>query len=309
MRPLARLFAIVAAALWLGTGIASSAEGSLVLQTPTGLSPGDSFRFVFVTAGIRDATSTNIADYDSFVNAEAGGATYNGLVVDWLAVASTDSADAIDHIGQSSTPVYLSDGTLVATTTTPEGLWSGSILHAIDLDLAGNPADPVFFVWTGTNPSGTGFGGALGTATPQTGSSTDSDGAWISSGRSPSGDLRNLYGISTVLTVPTEVDTDADGIADSADNCQLVANTDQRDTNGDGFGNVCDADLDNDCAINFVDLGLMKSVFFGADADADLDGNGSVNFVDLGLMKGMYFQPPGPSGVTNACAEGAADPR
>jgi len=190
---------MVAAVLWLGAG---RAEAAIVLQTPTGLRPGDHFRFVFVTAGIRSATSTDIAGYDGFVNTEAGGATYDGAVVDWLAVGSTDSVDAIDHVGQTTAPVYLSDGTLVTTTTTAAGLWSGALVHAIDLDLAGDTPSPFFFVWTGTNPTGTGFGGPLGAATPQVGSITDADGAWVSSGRSPSGDLRNLYGISSVLTVP-----------------------------------------------------------------------------------------------------------
>ena len=197
-----RLFAMLAAVLWLGSGLGSPAEASVILQTPQGLSPGDHFRFVFVTDGIHDATSTNIADYDGFVNAEAGGATYDDAAVDWLAVVSTDSVDAIDHVGQATAPVYLSDGTPVTSTTTAAGLWSGALAHSIDLDLAGNPVSAVFFVWTGTNPTGTGFGGPLGAATPQVGSTTDSDGAWISSGRSASGDLRNLYGISPVLTVP-----------------------------------------------------------------------------------------------------------
>src|SRR5678815_5987580 len=34
-------------------------------------------------------------------------------------------------------------------------------------------------------------------------------------------------------------DADADGVADGADNCTLVSNADQRDTDSDGFGNVC----------------------------------------------------------------------
>jgi hypothetical protein len=127
------------------------------------------------------------------------------VVVDWLAVGSTDSVDAIDHVGQAITPVYLSDGTLVTTTTTSTGLWSGALVHQINRDLAGNPVDPTFFVWTGTNPTGTGFGGPLGSPTPQTGATTDTAASWISSGRSRSGDLRNLYGISSVLTVPQTV--------------------------------------------------------------------------------------------------------
>jgi hypothetical protein len=93
-------------------------------------------------------------------------------------------------------------------------------------------------------------------------------------------------------------DTDADGIADNLDNCTLVANADQRDTDADGFGNLCDGDLDNSCSINFSDLGLMKPVFFqSGDLDADLNGDLSVNLADLGLLKQAFFGPPGPSGL------------
>jgi hypothetical protein len=100
-----------------------------------------------------------------------------------------------------------------------------------------------------------------------------------------------------------EPDADADGVVDAQDNCTLAANTDQRDTDADGFGNLCDGDLDNNCSINFTDLGLMKSVFFlSGDLDADLNGDLSVNFTDLGLMKQVFFTPPGPSGVPNTCS-------
>jgi hypothetical protein len=36
------------------------------------------------------------------------------------------------------------------------------------------------------------------------------------------------------------VDTDRDGVADAADNCQLAANSDQADADGDGLGDACD---------------------------------------------------------------------
>jgi len=103
---------------------------------------------------------------------------------------------------------------------------------------------------------------------------------------------------------PGGVDTDADGIVDSCDNCILDSNPDQRDTNSDGFGNQCDADLNNDGNVNFGDLGALKSVFFkastdpGYDPDADLNGDGFINFSDLGIMKLGFFAPPGPSGLT-----------
>ena len=41
-------------------------------------------------------------------------------------------------------------------------------------------------------------------------------------------------------------DTDADEIADASDNCPLIANADQTDTDGDDQGNACDSDDDND---------------------------------------------------------------
>ena len=91
------------------------------------------------------------------------------------------------------------------------------------------------------------------------------------------------------------------------DNCIDVANGPlipdpggniQRDTDGDGYGNICDPDLDNDLVVNFSDLGIMKSVFLSGDPDADLNGDGAVNFRDLGILKSIFLQPPGPSCVT-----------
>ena len=97
-------------------------------------------------------------------------------------------------------------------------------------------------------------------------------------------------------------DADSDGIADNSDNCTLVANASQLDTDGDGIGNACDADLNNDCIVNFIDLARMKSVFFGTDADADLNGDGVVNFIDLVVMRLMFFGAPGPAAGAHICA-------
>ena len=99
------------------------------------------------------------------------------------------------------------------------------------------------------------------------------------------------------FALPGGSDVDADGVPDGSDNCTLLANADQRDTNGDGFGNVCDPDLNDDGIVNATDLGLFKAVFFTTDADADFNGDGVVNATDLGTLKTFFFQPPGPSGV------------
>jgi len=92
-------------------------------------------------------------------------------------------------------------------------------------------------------------------------------------------------------------DTDGDGVADDMDNCTEVSNPDQTDSNGDGFGNLCDADLNNDSVINFIDVSLFSSVFLSDDADADFNSDGAVNFVDLVLIGQTFLGTPGPSGL------------
>ena len=49
-------------------------------------------------------------------------------------------------------------------------------------------------------------------------------------------------------------DTDADGIADSCDNCPSLANADQRDSDLDGVGDLCDPDDDGDGVPDASDL-------------------------------------------------------
>ncbi|MEO0438869.1 MAG: putative Ig domain-containing protein [Pseudomonadota bacterium] len=48
------------------------------------------------------------------------------------------------------------------------------------------------------------------------------------------------------FSITVLADTDADGIADEADNCPLNANASQADLNADGQGDVCDDDDDGD---------------------------------------------------------------
>jgi hypothetical protein len=92
-------------------------------------------------------------------------------------------------------------------------------------------------------------------------------------------------------------DTDGDGVPDAGDNCYEVANADQRDTDNDGYGNICDADFNNDLIVNASDLSYFRSKFRTADPDANLDGNGIVDARDLSIFRSLYMKPPGPSGL------------
>ncbi len=87
---------------------------------------------------------------------------------------------------------------------------------------------------------------------------------------------------ATVTVTLLLVDGDGDGIADTADNCPLVANADQKNLDGDGYGDSCDVDDDGDGVEDDEDhYPFDKSESrdtdgdgTGDNADADDDGDG-----------------------------------
>lgn len=98
-------------------------------------------------------------------------------------------------------------------------------------------------------------------------------------------------------------DVDADSVGDTIDNCLGVANADQRDTDNDGFGNRCDADLNNSGQTNAADLALFRTAFGNVPAsaltrNADFNGSGgAVNAADLAIFRTLFGRPPGPSAL------------
>ena len=93
-----------------------------------------------------------------------------------------------------------------------------------------------------------------------------------------------------ITTTEAAITTNPDG-----DNCLLIQNPLQRDTDADGYGNYCDPDFNNDMIVNVADVAYFKKKFFTNDPDADLNGDGVVNFGDLMILKLYLFEPPGPS--------------
>lgn len=108
---------------------------------------------------------------------------------------------------------------------------------------------------------------------------------------------------TATLTLAILPDADRDGVSDGQDNCSNDANASQLDADGDGYGNVCDADLNNSGFVTTADFGIMLSVFgqsatfSPAAAAADLNGSGMVTATDFGILRNRLSTAPGPSGL------------
>ena len=88
-------------------------------------------------------------------------------------------------------------------------------------------------------------------------------------------------------------DTDADGLANTVDNCPTVAKPDQLNTDGDTLGNACDTDDDNDGFSDVVELSAGTSPLLGCGVDAwpaDISNDGFSDTADIGALTAVFGQ-------------------
>jgi len=156
MKKLSRTSSLVVAIAVTAILLSASIASAVII--PAGLNPGDTYHLVFVTDGTRDATSSDIEDYNDFVQGEAAlnpVMTGTDLGVQYHAIASTQAVNALSNAPISGA-VYLLDGTTLIATSSAD-MWDGMPPPArINTNQYGDPAYSGGAVWTGTDYDGTG---------------------------------------------------------------------------------------------------------------------------------------------------------
>jgi hypothetical protein len=184
------------------------------ITIPDALNPGDEYRLAFITSQTRNATSSDIADYNAFVTNVANmQSALNNLGTTWKAIASTSSIHAKDNTGTNffvdypnniGVPIYLLDGiTKIADDNVD--LWNdGTLDSPLDVNEAGVEVLATD-VWTGSNQ----FGNALFplgvvVPSPRVGRSDTAGMQWMSLGQSSAHGSHPFYALSGVLTMIPE---------------------------------------------------------------------------------------------------------
>lgn len=105
----------------------------------------------------------------------------------------------------------------------------------------------------------------------------------------------NCDGLVDGDDVSVLADFDGDGILNQADNCPSVANPDQADFDGNGFGDACDPDIDGDGVANDDDVCDRTPPDAIVEADGgilgDLNGDCVVDLADYVLWVDDLFGP------------------
>ena len=178
---------------------------------PFSLSPGDSFRLLFVSSTTRDATSTDIGDYDTHVQnaAGSGDVSVQGYSSHFRTLGSTSVVDAVTHTGtttsgDSGVPVFWLGGDKVADDY--RGLLSSTgWISNKPRDESGSLLASGIQVHTGSNSNGTAYTdqylGASGSRVRN--GRPDEPRLEIDGGLGPPTGALGLYGLSFIFRIQT----------------------------------------------------------------------------------------------------------
>jgi len=96
-----------------------------------------------------------------------------------------------------------------------------------------------------------------------------------------------------------ESDKDNDGIFDKFDNCVWVKNPNQRDSDGDLYGDSCDADYNQDGMVDNADVDIFVTQYLDTErSHGDFNSSGRTDSTDYNrLLTRLLNKKPGPSGL------------
>ena len=190
--------------------------------TPTGLAVGARFRLLFLSSTKRDALSTDIADYNTFVQdrAAAGHADIQAYSGGFGVIGCTSAVDARDNTSTTGTgvPIYWLDGTKVADDYADfyDGSWDDEINDKNESGTdAHDTSQEANYPFTGCKNDGTeSFAGAerprsLGAALGfvRIGRPNSSEGPIDGNDVADTDATRPMYGLSAVFEVSSSPST------------------------------------------------------------------------------------------------------
>ena len=274
---------------WRATGIVTSVQGDVTLLALPAI-VGNAFTIDF--------------SYDDLA-ADMNPGNVNSGRYPLLGFKVKSGGNSLDFVGPG-----IGEGSVnIEASTTTANLWgvNGCLIHgtlSCSSPLLDEARVNLFF------PPNTLLSDAL-TPPPDPGTATTVQvGLYSRNDQSPTEALVVASLSSLVKVIPG--DADADGVPDGTDNCSNVANgplhrdaggLSQLDTDLDGYGNICDGDLNNSGTVTSADYALLRSVLgqfawsSATSAAADLNGSGMVTIADYSRLRAGIGKAPGPSGL------------
>ena len=155
-------------------------------------------------------------------------------------------------------------------------------------DATGNTTDPSYTVTWGPDPG-------------DPGDCIAGVGRFIASDVNFTGTANRTHdlgsGMYFLYSCDTADDADSDKVCDKSDRCTDISNLDQNDTDGDWYGNACDADFDQDGVVGGADFLIHRQgVIDNASGITDHDNDGDTDGADFIIFRNQFLQGvPGPS--------------
>ena len=236
---------------------------------PSGLGSGTRFRLLFATSTTRDASSTAIAAYNTFVQgrAAAGHTAIQAYSTHFRVVGSTAAVDAHDNTATTGTGVaiYWLGGNKVADNYADfyDGSWDDETNATDESGSARALSADADWPFTGSNNDGTAASSdELGSSTVRVGKpATPGNGPLLSNTAPANTDTRPFYALSQVFTVgsPPSGGGSSGGRGGGSGG------------GGGGGGPTCAADIHGNSAAQATDIALATETAGALCPAADVD--------------------------------------